>query len=86
MSIPVCSVAASERSCAQRYRYHAQDRHGVKEVIVDVTADGHQDWGEQYGGESRWYPHTPTTKERGLLRVWVASGTEPAHALLVVIA
>jgi len=84
--MPVCSVAATESSSAQRYRYHAQDRHGVKAVIVDVAADGHQDWGEQYGGESRWYPHTPTAEEQGLLHGWVATGTEPVHTLLVVLA
>jgi hypothetical protein len=41
-------------------------------VIVDIEADGQEDWTEQEPGEVRWFDFKPSAAERRRLRRWAA--------------
>ena len=53
------------RSCRCRYLKHG--RCSMMAVIVDIDAEGREDWTEQAPDEYRWYPFTPSLAERELL-------------------
>jgi hypothetical protein len=58
----------------RRYRYRKLEGHWVKEVIVDIGAEGQVEWAEQYPGELRWFPCTPSAAERAMIERWRISG------------
>lgn len=77
--------ARSEPDCAPSARLHQAVRccyskvvrKALKCVIVDIDADGREDWAEQEPGEMRWYPFEPCTEERESVRMWVVTGDFP---------
>jgi hypothetical protein len=66
-----------ETSGPRRYRYQRVEADSVQDVIVDILPSGAEEWFEQYPGELRWYPFTPSAKERELLRGWQINGYIP---------
>jgi hypothetical protein len=36
-------------------------------VVVDVIPSEHDEWSEQFPGESRWYPHEPSAEDLAAL-------------------
>lgn len=62
-AIAVVGLAAS-----RRYKYVRLGRWPIIHVIVDVDANGHEDWTEQAPEEVCWYPFTPSKAEREMLQ------------------
>ena len=62
---------------AQRFHYQVREGRSVKEVIVDIDADGEEEWAEQYSGELRWYAYRPSPAERAMVLRWQATGQAP---------
>jgi hypothetical protein len=52
----------------RRYRFNVLDERGLRDVIVDVDADGYEEWSDQYLGEFQWYSFTPSPDEREMLQ------------------
>jgi hypothetical protein len=60
----------------RRYDYRRVEGSWVKNVIVDIGPDGEENWGEQYPGEIRWYPFTPSAAERQMILRWHSGDTD----------
>lgn len=60
-----CNV---QQCATNRYRYLKVEGRWLKAVIVDIGANGQEDWVEQAPGECRWYPFTPSGAEREMIR------------------
>jgi hypothetical protein len=56
-----------------RFCYRRVENDHLRYVIVDIFADGREDWAEQYAGELRWYPFAPSEADREMVRRWLRS-------------
>jgi hypothetical protein len=77
---PAHAVVGSAAS--RRYKYVRPGRWSIVHVIVDVDANGHEDWTEQAPVEVRWYPFTPSDAERQMLCQWLSRHPLPTRGPL----
>ena len=75
-----CNGSTSDRA-GRRLSYQKRAGRWVHDVIVDIAADGRQDWGERFPGELRWYAYTPSPAERTMVGRWQKTGQTPVEAL-----
>jgi hypothetical protein len=75
----------------RRIQYLLCVERGWKRVIVDFDEDGKTDFAEQESGETRWFPHTPSTTEYQLVESlatvfgWLKGGGNRREAWLCTI-
>ena len=76
-SMPSPTTEVAGPGLSQRYRYVRLLRRSITDVIVDVDAEGHEDWAERAPDEMRWYAFVPSRAERAMLRRWQQAGKPP---------
>ena len=79
---PATEVAGLTRS--RRYRYVRLVRRSITDVIVDVDADGQEDWAERAPDEMQWYTFVPSQAERAMLERWHKAGKPPMRGPFLV--
>lgn len=68
------SSESAGRSSAQRFCYSKVVANTIQFVILDVDENGNEEYASQEPGETAWYPFTPSTQERAVVRRALRSG------------